>query len=134
MPAGPKFVTLIPIQNMSRAIKFYTKTLGGRVTERARGPMKDFWAAGRIGGADIWFVNPGQREKRKLAYTTFLVKDIKRYVRKLKTAGVRFEKAERMGKDTKIDGPIAFDTWGASAFFKDTEGNLLMAWQNFPPM
>jgi predicted enzyme related to lactoylglutathione lyase len=134
MATAARMVTLIPIRKMDRAIKFYTKVLGGKLRERARGPMKDFWASMKVGGVDVWFVDPGQHEKRKLAYQTFLVKDIKRYVANLKKRGVKFEKAERMNKETKVVGPIAFDTFGASAFFKDSEGNLLMAWQNFPPM
>jgi predicted enzyme related to lactoylglutathione lyase len=134
MATGPRLVTLIPIRKMDRAIKFYTKILGGKLMERARGPMKDFWASAKVGGAEVWFVNPGQSEKRKLAYQTFLVKDIKRYVAKLKQSGVKFEKAEPMSKETKVVGPITYDEFGAAAFFKDSEGNLLMAWQNFPPM
>jgi predicted enzyme related to lactoylglutathione lyase len=134
MATGPQLVTLIPIRKMNRAIKFYTKTLGGRLQERGRGSMKDFWASLKVGGAEVWLVAPGEREKRKLAYQTFVVKDIKRFVTKLKASGVKFERAERMSKETKVAGPIAFDTFGASAFFKDTEGNMLMAWQNFPPM
>jgi predicted enzyme related to lactoylglutathione lyase len=134
MASGPQLVTLIPIKKMDRAIKFYTKMVGAKVTMRADGPMKDFWASLKIGGTEVWFVNPGESEKRKLAYTTFVVKDIKKFVAKLKTSGVKFEKVQRMDKDTKVDGPIAFEKFGASAFFKDTEGNLLMAWQNSSAM
>jgi len=134
MATGPRMVTLVPIRNMNRAIKFYTKVLGGKLGDRGRGQMKDMWASAKVGGSEIWFVNPPEREKRKLAYQTFVVKNIKSFVTKLKGRGVKFEKAERMGPDTKIEGPIAFDEWGASAFFKDSEGNMLMAWQNFPPM
>jgi len=130
MATGPQMVTLIPIRKMDRAIKFYTKAVGAKLLMRADGPMKDFWASAKIGGCEAWFVNPGQSEKRKLAYITFVVKDIKKFVAKLKTSGVKFEKAQKMNKDTKVDGPIAFDQFGASAFFKDTEGNLLMLWQN----
>lgn len=134
MPSGPQLVSLIPIQNMNRAIKFYTKTLGGKLHYRGRGQMRDSWAALRVAGAELWFIRPEKREKRTLSYHTFLVKDIKRFVAKLKRAGVKFGKAEPMGKDSRIEGPIVFESFGASAFFKDTEGNLLMAWQNFPPM
>jgi predicted enzyme related to lactoylglutathione lyase len=130
MPAGPQMVTLIPIKNMDRAIKFYTKVLGGKLGLRSSGQMKDFWASATVGGAEVWFVNPGPSEKRKLAYHAFVVQDIKKYVTTLKARGVKFQKAERMSKETKVDGPIAFDEFGASAFFKDPEGNLLMAWQN----
>ncbi|MCI4354890.1 MAG: VOC family protein [Thermoplasmata archaeon] len=127
-------MTLIPIKNMTRAVRFYTKTLGGKLLYRGEGPMKDAWASLLVGGAQVWFVTPGVREKRKLAYQTFLVKDIRKFVAGLRRRGVKFEKASRMSKETKVEGPIAFDPFGASAFFKDTEGNLLMAWQNFPPM
>lgn len=119
---------------MDRAIKFFTNKIGGKVKERARGPMKNFWASMKIGGAEVWLVAPSKREKRSLAYVTLLVGDIKRYVGGLQRKGVKFEKAERMGPDTKIDGVIATDQFGAAAFFKDTEANLWMVWQNFPGM
>jgi catechol 2,3-dioxygenase-like lactoylglutathione lyase family enzyme len=134
MPSGPHLVSLIPIKKMDRAIGFYTKKLGAKVVYRGEGPMKDFWASLSVGGCDVWFVAPDKREVRKLAYHTFLVPDIKKFVAKLQKAGVKFDKAQRMNKDTKIDGPIATDTFGASAFFQDTEGNTMMVWQNFPPM
>ena len=38
-------VTLVPIKNMNRAVKFYTKTLGGKLRFRDKGAMKDFWAS-----------------------------------------------------------------------------------------
>ena len=134
MATGPQLVSLIPIRNMNRAIKFYTKVLGGRLHYRGQGQMKDSWAALRVAGAELWFVQPSKREKRALSYHMFLVKDIRRYVAKLKRAGAKFEKPDRMSKETRIDGPIAFEPFGASAFFKDSEGNLLMVWQNDPPM
>jgi predicted enzyme related to lactoylglutathione lyase len=134
MATGPRLVTLIPIKKMDRAIKFYTKTLGAKVTYRGRGDMKNFWASLKVAGAEVWFVAPDKPEKRELAYHTFVVKDIKKFVAHLKRRGVKFEKAEPVSKDTKIEGPIATEAFGASAMFKDTEGNLLMAWQNFPPM
>ena len=119
---------------MDRAIKFYKSSLGAKVLYRGDGPMKNFWASVKVGGTEVWFVAPEKREKRKLSYHTFVVKDIKKFVADLKGHGVKFERAERMNKETKIRGPIAFDTFGASAFFKDSEGNTLMAWQNFMPM
>jgi predicted enzyme related to lactoylglutathione lyase len=134
MAAEAKFVSMIPIRNMDRAIKFYTKTLGGKMGDRGQGPMKDMWASMTVGGANLWFIVPESREKRQLAYHTLLVKDVRKYVAKLKRRGVKFEKASKMSPETKIEGPIAFDSFGAVALFKDSEGNLLMAWQNFPPM
>ncbi|MGI0079995.1 MAG: VOC family protein [Nitrososphaerales archaeon] len=39
------FATFVLIRDMDRAIKFYTKTLGGRLQMRAEGEMKDSWAS-----------------------------------------------------------------------------------------
>ena len=128
--ASTKLVSLIPIRDMNRAIKFYTKNLGGRLVMRGQGDMKDGWAALKVSGADVWFVDPGRREKRALAYHTFLVGNIKSYVRRLQKNGVKFDKATKMGPKSRLDGPIAWEAWGASAFFKDSEGNLLMVWQD----
>ncbi len=124
-------MTLIPIRNMNRALRFYTKTLGGRLAERAPGKMRDMWASVKLGGADVWLVAPERHEKRTLAYSTLWVKNIRSAVRNLKKKGVRFQRAEPMGPDAKLEGPIASDSFGAAAFFKDTEGNLLMLFQNF---
>jgi predicted enzyme related to lactoylglutathione lyase len=61
--------------------------------------------------------------------STFIVDDIRAVVKDLKTKGVKFSRAEKMGKETRVEGPIAIEPFGASAFFKDSEGNILMVWQ-----
>jgi predicted enzyme related to lactoylglutathione lyase len=128
------YATLITVKDMDRAIKFYTKSLGGKLTYRGEGQMKDFWASVKLGREEFWLITPQKQEKRTLAYSTFLVKDIKAVVKELREKGVKFTRAEKMSKETKVQGPIAWDPFGASAFFKDSEGNLLMIWQNIPPM
>lgn len=128
------YATLVPVRNMGRAIKFYTETLGGMVTFRGEGEMKDSLATVKLGNENFWLITPETWEKRTLSYSAFLVKNIKKVVEELQEKGVKFQKAERMSKETKIEGPIAFESFGASAFFKDSEGNLLMIWQNNPPM
>jgi len=122
-------VTLVPIKNMNRAVKFYTKTLGGKLRFRDKGAMKDFWASLTVGPNEIWLIAPQKRERRTLAYSTFVVKNIKKVVEGLQRKGVKFQRPERMGPETKIKGPVAYDSIGASAFFRDSEGNLLMLWQ-----
>jgi predicted enzyme related to lactoylglutathione lyase len=134
MATGAQHVALIPIRNMNRAIKFYTKAIGGRLEYRGRGQMRNSWASMKLADSVFWLVSPGKREKRTLAYNLLLVKNIKAYVKKLQKNGVKFQRAERLGHDTKIDGVIAFESFGGSAFFKDSEGNLIMVWQYFPPM
>lgn len=134
MASKVRVVTLMPIKDMDRAIRFYTDKLGAKMGERGQGDMKDDWASVSVGDHDFWLITPSKREKRSLAYTTFLVQNIKSYVTTLSDRGVKFDKAERMSPQTVVDGPIATESWGSSAFFKDSEGNVLMAWQNNPAM
>ncbi len=125
------FATITPVRNMDRAIKFYTKTLGGKLQQRAPGEMKNMWASVKIGREDFWLVTPPgpQAKKPDLAFSTFIVKDIKAELTDLRKRGARFQRAEKMNPETKVDGPIAYDAMGAVAFLKDSEGNLLMLWQ-----
>jgi catechol 2,3-dioxygenase-like lactoylglutathione lyase family enzyme len=130
MAKSAEFVTLVPIRNMTRAIRFYTKQLGGRLVMRGTGTMKNYWASMNVAGHQIWLVAPQKREKRSLAYMTLVVKDAKRFVRALQRRGVKFNRAEPMSPDSKVDGPLVVEKYGTSAFFKDPEGNLWMVWQN----
>jgi|SRR5271170_3846148 len=125
--------TLMPIRDMNRAIKFYTKALGGKLQYRGKGQMRNFWAWVKLGPNDVWLIAPQKREKRTMAYSTFLVQNIRAAVKELKGKGVKFQRAEKMGPKTRVEGPIAYESVGAAAYFKDTEGNLLMIWQNVPP-
>lgn len=122
------FATLVPVKDMNRAIKFYTKVLGGKVTMRMTGEMKDYFATMKISKEEFWLVKGAK--KSEVAYSTFLVKDIKSTVDGLKSQGAKFLRAEKESSTTRIDGPINYHTFGAEAFFKDSEGNLLMLWQD----
>ncbi|MBM3898238.1 MAG: VOC family protein [Thaumarchaeota archaeon] len=130
MLAKASFATLVPIKKMDRAIKFYTDVLGGKLNMRAEGEVNDTWASLSIGKNDFWLVKPEKFEKRDLAYTTFIVKKIKETVNDLKKAGVKFDPAEKWGPKDKVEGNVTYGEWGASAFFKDSEGNLIMLWQD----
>ncbi|MCI4372435.1 MAG: VOC family protein [Thermoplasmata archaeon] len=134
MVAGTRLTTMIPVRNMNRAVKFYTKAVGAKLEFRGRGQMKNLWASLTIGDSGVWLIVPEKHEKRNLAYTAFVVKNIKGFVKKLQGNGVKFQRAQPMGKNTKVVGPIAFDPFGASAFFRDSEGNSMMVWQESPDM
>jgi len=125
------FATLVVVKNMDRAVNFYTKKLGGKLQMRAEGEMKNMWASIKVGKEDFWMIRPPGPAPKKLdlAYSTFIVKDIKKEVADLRKKGIRFQKGEKMGEDSKVDGPIVTDPFGATAFFNDSEGNLLMLWQ-----
>jgi catechol 2,3-dioxygenase-like lactoylglutathione lyase family enzyme len=127
-----RHATLVPVRNMDRAVKFYTKTLGGKLLHRMEGDMKDFWASVEVGGSDFWLVSPEEREKIELAYSVFMVDDIKGVVAELKEKGVKFRRGEKTEKGSRVEGPITYDSVGAVAFFKDSERNLLMLYQGTP--
>src|SRR5437016_5612963 len=117
MLSKASYATLIPVRNMDRAVTFYTETLGGKLLRRDKGDMKDFWASVKVAGSEFWLVAPEQRERRNLSYSAFIVEDIKSAVGDLKAKGVKFRRAEKMSKETKIEGPIARDSnMGSSAF------------------
>ncbi len=97
---------------------------------RAPGDMKNYWASVNVGKTEFWLIRPEKREKRDLAYSTFVVKDIKKTVAGLKKKKVRFLRGEKMGRDSRVEGPIVYSPYGAAALFKDSEGNLLMLWEN----
>lgn len=127
--SGSYVATLVTVKNMDRAVKFYTEALGAKVLYRGEGDMKDYWVSLQIADTEFWLVVPDVKEKRTLAYWTFVVKDIRSVVKDLRAKGVKFQKAEKNSEETKIEGPIAVEPFGAEAFFKDSEGNLLMLWQ-----
>jgi predicted enzyme related to lactoylglutathione lyase len=120
---------LIPVKDMDRAVKFYTQTLGGKLLMRDKGDMKDFWASIKLSGCEFWLVAPEEKDKLELAYSVFIIDDIKAAVDDLKAKGVKFSRGEKMGEKSKVVGPITYDSMGAMAFFKDSEGNLLMLYQ-----
>jgi catechol 2,3-dioxygenase-like lactoylglutathione lyase family enzyme len=125
------FATLVGIKDMDRAIKFYTKTLGAKLQMRGDGEMRDSWASLKLGKHEFWLIRPEvrQRKKQDVTYNAFIVKNIKATVNALQKKGVKFQRAEKMDGETRIDGPIAYNPFGSSAFFYDSEGNLFMLWQ-----
>jgi len=130
MLSKSRFAALIPIKNLDRALKFYTESLGGKLKDRGQDDMKDSWASITVNKTELWLVKPQKRERTELAYNVFMVSDIKKTVRGLIKRGVKFLPGEKMGPGSKVDGPITSMPWGArSAFLKDSEGNLLMLWE-----
>ena len=116
---------------MDRAINFYTKTLGGRIEGRAERDMKDMWASVKVGKESFWLVKQSDTRTKKpdLAFSTFIVQNIKSEVALLRKRGAKFDPPEHNEWTTRVDGPISYDSIGATAFLKDTEGNLLMIFQ-----
>jgi catechol 2,3-dioxygenase-like lactoylglutathione lyase family enzyme len=110
--------TTIPASDLARARRFYEETLGfeaDRVTP-----------AGVVYRAlDSWFLlfpSSGAGTNKATA-CGFQVKDLQATVAELKGRGVRFEEYDMPNFKT-VDG-IVHTPVGSSAWFKDTEGNII---------
>src|SRR5688572_1955032 len=108
----------IPASNISRARKFYEQTVG--LT-----PKEEF-AGGVIyecGGAEV-FMYPTRNAGTSAASQAFWqVEDVEAEVAELKARGVVFEEYDMPGMAMKNN--IATAGGAKTAWFKDTEGNIL---------
>jgi catechol 2,3-dioxygenase-like lactoylglutathione lyase family enzyme len=109
----------LPVANVARARRFYEETLGfepGR--ELAGGVEYEF------GGRTRCFMYPTPNAGTSRASQAFWqVDDVEREVAELKARGVTFEEYDMPGLKTR-DG-IATGGGAKTAWFKDTEGNIL---------
>src|ERR1700731_4614319 len=115
----------IPAKDVARARRFYEGKLGFRPKlEVAGGVVYEF------GEKTACFLYPtpnGGTSKASQAF--WQVDDVEREVAELKGRGVKFEEYDAPGLKTK-DG-IATAGGAKSAWFKDTEGNILAIIQNY---
>ena len=108
----------IPVSNVSRARKFYEETLGLR-------PKGDY-AGGVIyecGGAEVFMYPTGNAGTSKASQAYWQVADVEAEVAELKARGVKFEEYDLPGVTMK--NSIATGGGAKTAWFKDTEGNIL---------
>jgi predicted enzyme related to lactoylglutathione lyase len=115
---SPMFAYL-PVKDLARARQFYEQTLGLRPKrEQSGGVVYEF------AGATACFMYPTPNAGTSRASQAFWqVEDVEREVAELKKKGVVFEEYDVPGLQTK-DG-IATGGGAKSAWFKDTEGNIL---------
>jgi catechol 2,3-dioxygenase-like lactoylglutathione lyase family enzyme len=109
----------LPAKDIARAREFYEGKLGFKpLRETAGGVMYQF------GGRTACFLYPTPNAGTSKASQAFWqVDDVEREVADLKLRGVRFEEYDLPGLKT-ING-IATAGGAKTAWFKDTEGNVL---------
>jgi predicted enzyme related to lactoylglutathione lyase len=114
----------IPAKNVARAREFYERTLGFTPErEVAGGVMYEF------GGGTACFLYPTPNAGTSQASQAFWqVADVEREVAELKARGVQFEEYDMPGLKTR--NGIATAGGAKTAWFKDTEGNILAIVQN----
>jgi predicted enzyme related to lactoylglutathione lyase len=115
---SPMFAYL-PVKDVKRARQFYEQKLGfSPKRETAGGVIYEF------AGATACFMYPTPNAGTSRASQAFWqVEDVEREVAELKSKGVVFEEYDMPGLKTK-DG-IAVGGGAKTAWFKDTEGNIL---------
>ncbi|MDQ6635775.1 MAG: VOC family protein [Gemmatimonadota bacterium] len=115
----------IPVVNVARARRFYEEKLGFTPGREVAGGVTYQFA-----GGTACFLYPTPNAGTSRASQAFWqVDDVEREVVELKARGVTFEEYDMPGMKTK-DG-IATAGGAKSAWFKDTEGNILAVVQSY---
>lgn len=109
----------VPVQDMERAKRFYSETLGIHSPN-----LDDGWPEFETGNVSIYLVDPtrfGQEFMPNVAHIALRVSDVATVRVKLEEAGVEFQGEIR---DTGVCH---------MAFFTDSEGNALMLHRRYAP-
>jgi predicted enzyme related to lactoylglutathione lyase len=112
---------VLPAVDIERAKRFYGETLGLDVQEWADTPGYLTVHAGSGSSIVIY-----QRERTKAEHTVagFVVDDIESVIGELRSRGVVFEEYDMPGMKT-VDGIVDMGPAGKSAWFTDSEGNII---------
>ena len=110
----------IAVDDLDRAIKFYSETLGLSV-RRLQGDMDS--ALVEIGDSDRLLLYKSSYRRGETTYASLIVDDVESTVRELRGRGVSFEEYDFPGLKT-VDG-IATTGDLKTGWFKDSEGNIL---------
>jgi predicted enzyme related to lactoylglutathione lyase len=108
----------IPVKDVARARKFYESTVGLR--------PKAEYAGGVIyecGGTEAFMYPTPNAGTSKASQAFWQVEDVEAEVAELKARGVVFEEYDMPG--IKMKNSIATGGGAKTAWFKDTEGNIL---------
>ena len=108
----------IPVSNVPRARKFYEETIGLK--------PKQEYAGGVIyecGGAEVFMYPTSNAGTSRASQAYWQVADVEAEVTELKARGVKFEEYDMPGVTMK--NSIATAGGAKTAWFKDTEGNIL---------
>jgi predicted enzyme related to lactoylglutathione lyase len=118
-----KLIVDIKVQNLQRAIHFYTQSLG-----LESGRIEKNWAAIHVGTAQIHlFINGGVTKDIE-----FYVDNIDKKVAELDAKGIIFNAGMHKPHAISVDAHnITTFPWGRTAFFNDSEGNELAIVQDF---
>jgi catechol 2,3-dioxygenase-like lactoylglutathione lyase family enzyme len=108
----------IPVSDVARARRFYEDKIGLR--------PKQEYAGGVIyecGGTEVFMYPTPNAGTSRASQAFWQVADVEKEVAELKARGVKFEEYDMPGMKTQ--NSIATGGGAKTAWFKDTEGNIL---------
>ncbi len=108
----------IPVSNVSRARKFYEDLVGLKPREEYAGGV-----IYECGGAEVFMYPTPNAGTSKASQVYWQVDDVEAEVADLKARGIKFEEYDMPGMTMK--NSIATAGGAKTAWFKDTEGNIL---------
>ena len=108
----------IPASNIPRARKFYETVIGLKPREEYAGGV-----IYECGGAEVFLYPTPNAGTSKASQAYWSVTDVEAEVTELKSRGVKFEEYNMPGMPMK--NSIATAGGAKTAWFKDTEGNIL---------
>jgi predicted enzyme related to lactoylglutathione lyase len=108
----------IPASNIPRARKFYEQLIGLKPREEYAGGV-----IYECGGAEVFLYPTPNAGTSKASQAYWSVTDVETEVTELKSRGVKFEDYNMPG--IKMTNSISTAGGAKTAWFKDTEGNIL---------
>ena len=115
----------IPVSNLQRARKFYEQTVGLEPGEAYGGGV-----IYTCGGAEVFMYQTPNAGTSKASQAFWQVDDVAAEVAALKARGVVFEEYDMPG--IKMKNSIATGGGAKTAWFKDSEGNIMAVSQRLP--
>jgi len=122
-----RIVPYIPVTNVARARKFYEEKLGLTPKEEYAGGV--IYECGD--GSWVFMYSSAGAGTSKASTAHWAVDDVAAEVRELKARGVVFEEYNMPG--IKMENDIASAGGAKTAWFKDSEGNILAISQRVSP-
>ena len=120
-------MTTIPVSDLERASRFYSETLGLRKRSEISMEGGIVFSAGDC--SDV-LVYKTEAHSGDATVASFMVDDLKDEMRQLRDKGVKFEEYDQPG--LKTDHGVAEEDGFRSAWFKDSEGNVLAVTEGSP--
>jgi len=118
MLANAPIRAYLPASNVPRARKFYEQQIGLKPKEEYGGGV-----IYECGGAEVFLYPTPNAGTSKASQAYWSVTDVEAEVTELKSRGVKFEEYNMPG--IKMTNSIATAGGAKTAWFKDTEGNIL---------